>query len=48
MEPEAAFLSAFSKVTGTGRFHSAGSSPFFLPGLAVEGVGELAFPLPAA
>lgn len=43
-----AFLNAFSKVTGTGDFHSTGQAPFFFPGLEVEGLGELAFPLPAS
>ncbi|MCX6972072.1 MAG: 2OG-Fe(II) oxygenase [Verrucomicrobia bacterium] len=43
-----AFLNAFSKVTGTGDFHSTGQAPFFLPGIEVEGLGELAFPLPAS
>jgi len=43
-----AFLNAFSRVTGTGDFHSTGQAPFFLPGIEVEGLGELAFPLPAS
>jgi hypothetical protein len=43
-----AFLKAFSQVTGTGDFHSVGQAPFFFPGLEVEGLGELAFPLPAS
>ncbi len=41
------FLQAFSSVTGAGSFHSAGHAPFFFPGLEVEGLGEIAFPLPA-
>jgi len=40
------FLDALSKISGTGNFHSEGRLPFFLPEIAVEGVGELAFPLP--
>jgi hypothetical protein len=43
-----ALLSALSSITGTGNFHAAGSAPFFLPGLQVKGLGELAFPLPAS
>lgn len=35
------FLSAFSKVTGTGSFHTYGSVPFFLPSIHVEGVDAL-------
>ncbi len=42
------FLKALHKITGTGQFHSTGTSPFFLPGIHLEGVGELAFPLPTA
>jgi hypothetical protein len=42
------FLSAFSQITGTGRFHAAGAEPFFLPGLHIEGLGEVAFPLPVS
>ena len=48
MNDRDAFLKAFFKVTGTGDFHSVGQAPFFFPGLEVEGLGELAFPLPAA
>jgi hypothetical protein len=48
MNARDAFLNAFSKVTGTGDFHSAGQAPFFFPELEVEGLGELAFPLPAS
>lgn len=33
-----AFLSAISKITGTGNFHAAGTAPFFLPGLHLEGL----------
>jgi hypothetical protein len=40
------FLQALSGITGTGCFHSAGSTPFFFPQLHVEGLGEIAFPLP--
>jgi len=43
-----AFLSDFSKITGTGNFHSSGTAPFFLPGIQVNGEGELALPLPKA
>lgn len=43
-----ALLAALAKISGTGNFCSTGSAPFFLPGLGVAGVGELAFPLPAA
>ena len=42
------FLRAFSSVTGAGNFHSTGHSSFFFPALHVEGLGEIAFPLPAA
>lgn len=35
------FLDALSKISGTGNFHSEGRLPFFLPEIAVEGVGEL-------
>ncbi|MEZ5433421.1 MAG: hypothetical protein R3F31_20115 [Verrucomicrobiales bacterium] len=45
---QAAFLSALSKIKGTGNFHSEGAASFFLPEIQVKGVGELAFPLPAA
>ena len=48
MNDRDAFLNAFSKVTGTGDFHSVGQAPFFFPGLDVDGLGELAFPLPAS
>lgn len=41
-------LAALSGISGTGDFHSTGATPFFLPGLVVDGVGEIAFPLPAA
>jgi len=41
-------LAALSGITGTGNFHSTGVVPFFLPSLEVDGVGEIAFPLPAA
>ena len=42
------FLQAFSSVTGAGNFHSTGHVPFFFPGLKVDGLGEIAFPLPTA
>lgn len=42
------FLQAFSAIIGAGKFHSNGHAPFFFPELEVEGVGDLAFPLPAA
>ena len=42
------FVAEFAKVTGTGSFHSFGTCPFFLPEIHVDGVGELAFPLPPA
>jgi hypothetical protein len=35
------FLEAFSKVIGTGDFHSTGAAPFFFPKLEVDGLGEL-------
>jgi len=41
-------LNALSKIIGSGSFHSAGTEPFFLPGIHIKGVGELAFPLPAS
>ena len=42
------FLSAFSKIFGTGSFHSTGTTPFFFPLIEIKGLGELAFPLPVA
>ena len=48
MNASKSFLAAFSEITGTGNFHSTGASPFFLPGLCVKGIGEVAFPLHAA
>jgi hypothetical protein len=42
------FLTAFTGVSGTGNFNTTGTAPFFLPQLHVTGLGELAFPLPAA
>jgi hypothetical protein len=48
MEASDSVLSALSAITGTGKFHSSGVAPFFFPGLEVEGVGEIAFPLPAS
>ena len=45
MNARAAFLTAFSNITGTGNFHSAGSTPFFLPRLCVKALGEISFPL---
>lgn len=41
-------LKELAGITGSGQFHSTGTAPFFLPGLVVEGAGEVAFPLPAA
>jgi len=41
-------LDALSAITGSGGFHSTGTSPFFLPGLHVDGLGEIAFPLPSS
>lgn len=38
-----AFLSAFSKITGTGNFHAAGTAPFFLPELHLEGLREVGY-----
>ncbi|MBX3740543.1 MAG: 2OG-Fe(II) oxygenase [Akkermansiaceae bacterium] len=46
MSASGALLEALSSITGSGNFHSAGTAPFFLPGLHVDGIGELAFPLP--
>jgi hypothetical protein len=43
-----ALLTALNAITGTGDFHSAGHAPFFFPGIEVNGVGELAFPLSPA
>ena len=43
-----ALLDALSAVTGTGDFHSTGTAPFFFPALEVDGVGEIAFPIPAS
>ncbi len=48
MDAANSLLSALSEITGTGNFHSVDTAPFFLPGLEVEGVGEIAFPFPAA
>ena len=45
MNPIESFLSALSEIAGTGSFHSTGAAPFFFPGLRVEGLGEVAFPL---
>lgn len=45
---ETAFLTSLAAITGTGNFHSQGTAEFFLPEIAVKGVGELAFPLPPA
>lgn len=41
-------LEALSTIIGTGNFCSVGAAPFFFPGLQIEGLGELAFPLPAS
>lgn len=48
MDPHQPLLTALANLTGTGHFHSAGNAPFFFPGLQVKGLGEIAFPLPAA
>ncbi|MEO0017779.1 MAG: hypothetical protein RLZZ522_1062 [Verrucomicrobiota bacterium] len=48
MNPRQPLLSALAEITGTGHFHSAGTAPFFFPGLQVKGLDEIAFPLPAA
>lgn len=40
------FLKVLSGITGTGSFHSSGTAPFFFPELHLEGLGEIAFPLP--
>lgn len=45
MSAKEKLLEALGKVTGTGKFHSVGRGKFFLPGLVVEGFGEVAFPL---
>lgn len=47
MDATDSLLSALAGITGTGDFHSTGAVPFFLPSLIVDGVGEIAFPLPA-
>lgn len=41
-------LNALSNITGTGNFLSQGAETFFLPSLDVDGVGEIAFPLPVS
>jgi hypothetical protein len=41
-------LDALCAITGSGGFHSTGTAPFFLPGLHVDGLGEIAFPLPSS
>ncbi len=38
-------LSALNSLQGRAGFHSAGTAPFFFPGLTVKGLGEIAFPL---
>lgn len=38
-------LAALASVQGRAGIHSTGFAPFFFPGLTVNGVGELAFPL---
>jgi len=48
MDATDSLISALSGITGTGDFHSTGVVPFFLPSLEVDGVGEIAFPLPPA
>jgi len=48
MDATDSLLSTLDGITGTGDFHSTGMVPFFLPCLEVDGVGEIAFPLPAA
>ncbi len=47
MNASSAILSELSSITGTGKFHSAGAAPFFLPQLCVQGLGEVSFPLTA-
>ena len=46
MESQNALLQSLAEITGTGSFCSVGDSPFFLPQLEVDGIGEIAFPLP--
>ncbi|MEO7100315.1 MAG: 2OG-Fe(II) oxygenase [Luteolibacter sp.] len=48
MNSSDSLLTALSGITGTGDFHSKGVAPFFFPRLMVDGVGEIAFPLPAS
>lgn len=38
-------LDTLQTITGTGQFHSSGKEKFFLPGLQISGLGEVAFPL---
>ena len=46
MQSQNALLQSLAEITGTGSFCSVGDSPFFLPQLEVDGIGEIAFPLP--
>jgi len=39
------FLKTLKSITGTGKFHSAGRDPFVLPGLHLDPLGEISFPL---
>lgn len=48
MSAPASFLAALSQISGTGSFHSQGKASFFLPVIVVDGIGEIAFPLPAS
>lgn len=48
MSASESIFSALSAITGTGGFHSTGTSSFFFPILKVEGMGEVAFPLSAS
>ncbi len=40
-------LSTLESITGNGSFHTSGVQPFLLPGLCIQGFGEMAFPLSA-
>jgi hypothetical protein len=45
-DPVNELIEVLEKIRGTGSFHSSGDADFFLPQMTVEGVGELAFPMP--
>jgi hypothetical protein len=38
-------LETLTQLKGSGRFASIGTTDFVFPGLTVEGIGEIAFPI---